>query len=409
MTGTGAAGKCKACLPRMKMKNYLIPSLTTIGRTGKRMKKTAVIFSIACTAILVFAVQAGQSAAADAIRPVPGKLERYAIDIRQSSVSGLSAGGYLANQFFVAYSGIMSGVGVFAGGPYGCARGSLWKAVKDCMARPDHLTPEAMSDLVHNAQALARDHRIDPLENLKSKKIFLFAGQSDQTVRPAVVDRVYDWYRQIGVPESSIHYQKGIVAGHAMPTMNYGNKCEEASRPPWISACNYDGAGEVLKQIYGTLNPARPKAKLDGRLIEFAQKAYVDPEPMNREDLAEQTGLNEFGYVYVPRSCLDGRVCRIHVVFHGCRQVYNQDPEDIDPAKGGVVFGLQMILHAGYNEWADTNQIIVLYPQAQKTKANPRGCFDWWGYLGGPPNGYLTREAPQMKATRAMMNALGGK
>ena len=36
---------------------------------------------------------------------------------------------------------------------------------------------------------------------------------------------------------------------------------------------------------------------------------------------------------------------------------------------------------AGYNEWAETNRIIVLYPQTTKYghAFNPKGCFDWWG------------------------------
>lgn len=349
------------------------------------------------------------STAADEIQPVRGGLGQYNVDINQSSTSGLSAGGFFANQFFVAYSGIISGVGVFAGGPYGCARGDIFKALNDCMARPYLLTVEVMTNLAYNAQAYSRDNRIDPLENLKSKKIFLFSGTLDKTVRPGVVDKVYDWYLNMGVGQSNIFYKKDMMAGHAMPTINYGNKCEEVNSPPWMNACHYDGAGEMLKHIYGALNPAQPVTASSGQLIEFAQKEFVDPQPLNSEDLAKQTSLNEFGYAYVPRSCLDGKPCRVHIVFHGCRQVYNKDPAGIDLEKGGIPFGLQMILHAGYNEWANTNHIIVLYPQAQKNKVNPNGCFDWWGYLAGTKDTYATKEAPQMKAVRAMMKALSGK
>jgi poly(3-hydroxybutyrate) depolymerase len=38
------------------------------------------------------------------------------------------------------------------------------------------------------------------------------------------------------------------------------------------------------------------------------------------------------------------------------------------------------INHAGYNRWADTNGIIVLYPQAAASSGiplNPNGCWDW--------------------------------
>ena len=36
--------------------------------------------------------------------------------------------------------------------------------------------------------------------------------------------------------------------------------------------------------------------------------------------------------------------------------------------------------HAGLNEWADTNHLVVLYPQTIATGPNPEGCWDFWGY-----------------------------
>lgn len=35
--------------------------------------------------------------------------------------------------------------------------------------------------------------------------------------------------------------------------------------------------------------------------------------------------------------------------------VYNQDPQGRNLEKGGVAFGVQKALHAGYNEWVNTN------------------------------------------------------
>jgi poly(3-hydroxybutyrate) depolymerase len=58
---------------------------------------------------------------------------------------------------------------------------------------------------------------------------------------------------------------------------------------------------------------------------------------------------------------------------------------------------------AGYNRWAAMNRLIVLYPQVAKSAANSRGCWDWWGYTGSE---FLTREAPQIKAVRAMLERL---
>lgn len=50
-------------------------------------------------------------------------LHSYNIDPKYVSVSGISSGGYMAGQLGVAYSGLFTaGFGVFAAGPFDCAR-----------------------------------------------------------------------------------------------------------------------------------------------------------------------------------------------------------------------------------------------------------------------------------------------
>jgi len=40
--------------------------------------------------------------------------------------------------------------------------------------------------------------------------------------------------------------------------------------------------------------------------------------------------------------------------------------------------------HTGYNEVAELNNIIMVYPQAEANSAigDPIGCWDYWGYTG---------------------------
>lgn len=53
-------------------------------------------------------------------------LGAYNVDPNSVSVSGLSAGGFMAAQLGVAYSDTFkTGFGIFAGGPYDCARNQL--------------------------------------------------------------------------------------------------------------------------------------------------------------------------------------------------------------------------------------------------------------------------------------------
>ena len=54
------------------------------------------------------------------------------------------------------------------------------------------------------------------------------------------------------------------------------------------------------------------------------------------------------------------------------------------------------------------NRIVVLYPQAARSRLapfNPKGCWDWWGYSG--PN-YASREGLQIRSVWRMVQALGG-
>jgi poly(3-hydroxybutyrate) depolymerase len=58
----------------------------------------------------------------------------------------------------------------------------------------------------------------------------------------------------------------------------------------------------------------------------------------------------------------------------------------------------------GYNRWADTNNILALYPQAPSDHPlNPEHCWDWWGYTG--PD-FDAKTGPQMSAIRKMLDAI---
>src|SRR5687767_11315402 len=54
------------------------------------------------------------SSVAAKLRPIP-RLDRAVV-----TVSGLSSGAFFAHQFHVAYSSLVEGAGLIAGGPYGC-------------------------------------------------------------------------------------------------------------------------------------------------------------------------------------------------------------------------------------------------------------------------------------------------
>ena len=62
---------------------------------------------------------------------------------------------------------------------------------------------------------------------------------------------------------------------------------------------------------------------------------------------------------------------------------------------------------ANLDSYADTNKLVVLYPQAIASVIpdNPEGCWDWWGYDG--PH-FAVKTALQMVTIMNMVTALGG-
>lgn len=324
---------------------------------------------------LAWLAAASGAAAADA-------LPSYNVDLARTTVSGVSSGAYMAGQLHVAFSQTVAGAGLVAGGPYDCAEGLLANALNRCMATTLG-TPDP-ARLLAVARELAARERIEDLSNLADDRVYIFSGTQDETVLPRVVGTAAEFYRLAGVPENSIKQVADVPAGHAMITEDFGGPCP-ATATPYINDCDYDQAGDILRHVYGPAPLNAPAAHPGGQIVAFDQGAFIADPPRH--------SMSETGYLYVPEACRDGAPCRVHVALHGCRQT----TADI---------GLRFVERAGYNEWADTNRIIVLYPQGVAGPRNPRGCWDWWGYEGA---NYHLRTGRQAAAIMGMVNRLAGR
>jgi poly(3-hydroxybutyrate) depolymerase len=306
--------------------------------------------------------------AAHAAVPLPALM----IDANEVSVSGLSSGGFMAVQMHVAYSATFKkGAGVVAGGPFYCAEGSVVNATGRCLT---HSTAIPVASLVSTTNSWAASGLIDPVANLNASKVYLFSGTSDNTVKPAVMNDLQTYYQSF-VPAANTFYKNTVGAGHAMVTDDYGSACSTTASP-YINNCGFDLAGEMLKHIHGAL-AARNNGTLSGTFTEFDQSAF-----------ASGHGMATTGWVYVPASCASGATCKLHVVFHGCKQ-----------STGDV--GQQVVRNTGYNRWADSNRMVVLYPQTGAGATNT--CWDWWGYDSA---NYSKKSGPQMAAVKAMVAQL---
>jgi len=336
----------------------------------------------------IVAAAASSTAAAQVV-----SLQSYNADINQTSVSGMSSGGYMAVQFDVAFSSILRGAGVIAGGPYYCAQGSQMAATSTCSCVPFGCLGQSstnVAQLITITDRNAGRGLIDGTRNLTNHRIWMFSGTSDTAVPQRIMDDLFTYYRHY-IDAANISYKNDIAAEHAMPTDYFGNSC--ATRDdPFINNCNYDAAGQLLRWIYGNLNP-KNTGQLGGAFINFSQGEFID-QPNDH-------GMASDGWLYVPANCGNRQVCRLHVVFHGCKQY--ETYRYFAAGAGLVTFGTTYVRNTGYNKWADTNNIIVLYPQATAGGQNPLGCWDWWGY--DDPN-YAVKSGRQMAAVKRMVDRI---
>jgi len=298
----------------------------------------------------------------------------YNIDPARITVSGLSSGAYMAGQLHIAHSHLFGGIAMVAGGPYYCAEGSINKGIGPCAKGGD----VGIDRLLVYAEAMASAGAVDDLANLADDPVWIFHGTLDTAVGKEVSDAAASLYAQL-ISADAVTYVTDVEVVHGLPTLQTGAACTTFSTP-FINACDYDAAGIWLDAMYGALNE---RVEASGELLTVTQADGDDAEML------------EHAFLYVPRSCAAGESCGIHVAIHGCTQ-------------SAEYVGDAFAAGSGLNEWAESNNLLVLYPQVASSKIapmNPYGCWDWWGYTN---ENYATKEGPQIAVIKSMIDALAG-
>jgi len=286
------------------------------------------------------------------------------IDTGKITVSGISAGAQMAHQLHIAFPEVFSGAGIIAGGPFGCAEGSLTTAMTRCMGSVNGELP--LAQFAKEIKSAGRDGKLGDPEALADDPVWIFHGAQDKTVAAELSDATVSLYKEF-LPAENIRFVNDIEAAHTFPTRGHGNECTSTASP-FIGDCDYDAAGELLQHLYGKLES--PGTEIKAELIETNLSGAV------------AAGLLEKAYLYVPSACNNaGQSCKAHLVLHGCAQ---------STAQIGTVF----IEQSGYLPWAEANDIVLAFPQVAPAAVNPIACWDWWGYTGAS---YRWRDGAQMK------------
>jgi hypothetical protein len=311
-------------------------------------------------------------------------LGSYNADPATLTVSGISSGGYAAVQFQVAYSSKFHGAAIFAGGPYYCAQNNVNNGTGYCESG----SGIPLQTLISYTDQQVKAGTIDNTSNLVNMPVYMFSGKNDTTVKQAVMDTLLQYYQHYGV--KTINYVNTSTAAHGWISPDGPNPCN-SSYSPYVNNCSDtpDPEKTFLTMFYGNLN-AKNTGTLGGSYIAFDQNEFCPGGSCKGID------MDTTGQIFVPKNCTNGQACKVHLAIHGCLQYQG-------------IIQQQFVQKSGLNEWADTNNIIVIYPQliAQGSPTgaayNPNGCWDFWGYNGSD---YALKSGKQMVAVMAMINRI---
>jgi poly(3-hydroxybutyrate) depolymerase len=365
------------------------------------------------------------------------------------TISGISSGGFMAAQMGVIYSSQFSGVGTVAGGFYFCAGNHMqdklkraqdlkifdlslyqtkidttkviegrpqevvqispnnptYQAVGVCMQNPDQANID-WSTVYQNET----DHLIDSTSLIRNQKILIYQGSGDRVVHPPMQKKLKEFYSEMKVPEANVKMVTSTGA-HNFPTdLKDQNSCFSQS-VPYISSCDMDLAGSLLRQLTGMQTLVRSTDREAN-----VKNLYQVTQNLNGPDAnLRPNSVADYGYLAASSFCLNHpEQCAVHVALHGCEMSDSFDSVFdkmySDSVKKGYLkmrteqesfpmsplpyleqrtirYGaLRFALDSGYLDYVEANKLIVLFPQTWITEdnypLNPKGCWDWYGWTG---------------------------
>ncbi|MBV8642719.1 MAG: hypothetical protein JO225_02245 [Candidatus Eremiobacteraeota bacterium] len=307
-------------------------------------------------------------------RAALASLGSYNVDKTKTTVAGISSGGFMAVQLHVAFSGTFHFAAIYAGGPYYCAQDSLSTAQTTCQ----YATSSSLSASESYLDSQSSAGTIDPKSNLNGQKAYLWSGTMDFTVEQKTMNDLNSEYQHYGVATT---YDNTYASGHGWESPDGEVACGTTASPYMIDCSGYDSEKTWLTYFFGTVS-AKNTGTPTGTLINFDQTPYG----------GGANDLDTNGYLYVPNTCANGAQCTLIVALDGCEQTQ-------------ATIGTKFITEAGLTKYADTNNLLILYPYqvSSNTPLNPNGCWDWWGY---ETSTYAVKSGPQMAAIKKMVDKI---
>ena len=302
------------------------------------------------------------------------------------TVSGQSAGGSMAIQHLVAYSHSVDGAAIVAGSPYGCGAVPLDQWI--CFTGPFGTLDE------DRALRYIRERRESGLIDapvwlrLRRTPLLLFSGSKDHVVWQDVMRATARQLEALAAP-GQVASVFNTSASHVWSIDHGDCSCGDCALELGdgvccdVNNCLYDLSGDMLSRFYG---PAlRQRSTPLPRLHWVAQWPFV---PAHAARLPTPARMLEWAIVYVSSGCeREPSRCRLHVNYHGCTaNDWKQRRE--------------WVRHIDLNEYAESNDLVVVYPQAAGNNATGTGCWDWFD--AGDAD-FDTRRGSQLSTVTALI------
>ena len=374
--------------PRVALQLMLALAVTGCGGDGTSSQTPAPVKTLATSGS---APADAASAAAAVVR-----LARYQIDPAKIFVAGISSGGFAAVQMHVAHSSTFKGAAIYAGGVYWCAgpdgaAGALANCGGETLPtnQASYNSTLAASEAYLDAQSSLGT--IDRATNLKGQPVYLWSGTQDTVVNPREMADLNSEYQHYG---ANVRFDNSFPAAHGWESPDGELPCGTLGSPYMVNCsangAAYDSVKTWLTMFLGRLNP-RNNGKLSGSLSTFDQTEF---------GASPNVSMSSTGKVFVPKACAQGKTCGFVLALHGCLQEAS-------------LIGNRWVAEAGINQWADTNNIVVVYPDTIASSApgptNPNACFDWWGYSNQYDPNYALKNGAQMSVLYAMVQRVTGR
>lgn len=402
-------------------------------------------------------------------------LSVFSADPSKYSISGISSGGFMANQMATIFSSHFSGVATVAGGFYYCAEDYLPKKIKEdeltigtqnlflfepttqmladtlnpfvilnganvnswfrpqkgnpiyqsvavCMGQPDKA--KFPTDYL---KTNAANSLVDPLIHLSEQKVLVFHGKSDSVLNLKMQKSLKNYYLSVGVKESNLLTLTG-KGSHNFPTDRQDGIDCATEKVPYVAACDLNLAEKILAHLFDD-RIIRTEINKDHIYLVDQTNDLLNINKTEADWVTPSPSIAPYGYFYASDKCLAApESCHLHIALHGCKmsdsynesfqtqyqnQVSNFRIVSMRSKQNSLFrlpglpaieektnhYGLlKFVLDSGYINYAEQNDLMILFPQTWITQNNfpynPKGCWDWFGWTGA---NYATNTGAEAK------------